>query len=55
MKELDEATEKKHRYETGSELNKDEPAKTEKDLKEMRQSSLQIVADMERELCVAGA
>ena len=52
-KGLDEATKKKCRYETDSELNKDERAKTEKDLKEMRQWTLQIVANMERELCVA--
>ena len=52
-KELDEATKKKCRYETDSELNKDERAKTEKGLKEMRQWSLRIVANMERELCVA--
>ena len=51
-KELDEATKKKYMYETDSELNKDERAKTEKDLKEMRQWSLQIVANMERGLCV---
>ena len=49
-RELDEATKKKYRYETESELNKDERAKTEKDLKEMRQWSLRIVANMEREL-----
>ena len=52
-KEVDEATKKKYRYETESELNNDERAKTEKDLKEMRQWSYQIVANMERELCVA--
>ena len=52
-KGLDDATNKKYRYETESELNKDERAKTENDLKEMRQWSLQIEANMERELCVA--
>ena len=51
-RELDEATKNKYRYETDSERNKDERDKTEKDVKEMCQWSLQIVVNMERELCV---